>query len=68
MAHFTQAQIDKLIEALGTGAERVRYADRSVDYRSLDELLKLLGHMQDDVLPRTKIRHIRVNSSKGFDC
>lgn len=65
---WTAAQIAALEAAIATGALTVRYADRTVTYRSLDEMLRLLEDMKDEVLARTKVRHIRVNSSKGFSC
>lgn len=38
---FTQAQLDALDEAIASGELRVQYSDKAVQYRSLDEMLKL---------------------------
>jgi thiamine monophosphate synthase len=38
---FTQDQLDSLEEALASGALTVKYRDKEVTYRSLNEMLKL---------------------------
>lgn len=63
---FTQAQITALESAIATGATRVRYADRDVQYRDLDEMEKLLAKMKRQVNGTTRLRLVRVNSVKGF--
>jgi len=42
---FSQAQLDALDEALATGALSVKYADRSVTYRSLSDMIALRDRM-----------------------
>jgi hypothetical protein len=37
---FTQADIDAVDRAIATGELRVRYADREVQYRTIDDLIK----------------------------
>ncbi len=49
MASYTQAQLDALRAAIATGALRVDYGDRSVTYRSLDEMQTLERIMSADV-------------------
>lgn len=49
---YSQADIDALETAMGTGALKVRYADgREVTYRTLDEMERLLGRMRASVDP-----------------
>lgn len=43
---WTQKQHDALERAIAEGAETVRYEDRTVTYRSLDDMLKLLASMK----------------------
>lgn len=64
---WTAEQISKLEEAIATGALTVRYADRLVTYRSLDEMQRLLQDMRDEVNGTVRTRRIRVDSVKGFD-
>lgn len=66
---WTTADITKLKAAIAQGALRVRYADRDVQYRSLEEMKDLLGMMQSDVdraagVKRTK--QTRFTTRKGW--
>jgi hypothetical protein len=38
---YTQQQLDALRAAISTGMLRVRYADRDVEYRSLNDMQRL---------------------------
>lgn len=49
MAEFTQEQYDALIAALAEGVLTVKYQDKMVTYRSLDEMLKLKKVMAEDL-------------------
>ena len=49
MATFTQAQLDSLLAAIAEGALRVKYQDKEVEYRSLNDMLKLKQLMEDDL-------------------
>ena len=50
---YTQADVDALKAAIATGARRVRYADKDVEYRSLEEMKETLRDMQTEVAPAT---------------
>jgi hypothetical protein len=63
---FTQAQITALEKAIATGATRVRYGDRDVQYRDLEEMERLLAKMKLSLAGTTKMRQVRVNAVKGF--
>lgn len=41
MADFTQAQYDALNAAIANGTTQVRFADRTVQYRSIDEMMRV---------------------------
>lgn len=46
---FTQEQLTALQAAIAQGVLTVEYSDKKVTYRSLEEMLQLLGMMQDSV-------------------
>ena len=49
---FTQAQIDALTTALASGVTTVRYADKTVTYGSISEMLRLRDRMMREVEAR----------------
>lgn len=66
---WTQTDADKLKAAIATGALRVRYADRDVTYRSLDEMRQTLALIQGEVdadagVKRTRV--VRFQTDKGL--
>lgn len=46
---FTQAQLDALDKALGEGALVVKYEDKQIEYRSLDEMMRLRNTMRREL-------------------
>ena len=46
---WTQADIDAIDEAIASGASKVKYADKEVQYRSLAEMKSLRRDMADKV-------------------
>jgi hypothetical protein len=46
---YTQAQVDELKKSIAEGVLKVRFADREVTYRSLDEMRQTLSMMQSEV-------------------
>ena len=65
---FTQAELDAIKKAYATGALTVKYEDRSVTYRSLSEMERIIARMEQDLAAQagqTPIRHVRVDSPKG---
>ena len=46
---YTIEQYNALQAAIAEGALSVRYADKSVTYRSLDEMMRILKHMATDL-------------------
>lgn len=56
-------------KAIASGAMRVRYADRDVTYRSLDEMRRTAAMIDDELAARAgtnRLRRYRVDSRKGF--
>jgi hypothetical protein len=65
---FTQTDIDTLEQAAASGEKRVRFADREVEYRSIDELLRALALARSEVQSTagTRTRQIHFSTSKGL--
>jgi len=62
---FTQTQLAALDEAISQGALTVKYQDRMVTYRSLNEMLKLRELMRNELgLTETTVR-LYAKHSKG---
>ena len=71
---YTQEQLDALQAALARGEKRVTFADKTVEYRTVDELKDAIREEQAD-LHRQAVdtglwpqapRQIRVTTRKGF--
>ena len=66
---YTQTQIDTLKSAIAEGALKVRFGDREVTYRSLDEMRQTLRMMEDEVRAaagRPRRRRIGFMTGKGL--
>ena len=62
---FTQTDLDKIQSAIATGTLHVAFADRSVTYRSIDELEKAEKRIQaalDTASGTAKTRMVRLYS------
>lgn len=46
---YTQQQLAALEAAIAEGALTVKYADKAVTYRSLDEMIRIRDMMRDDL-------------------
>jgi hypothetical protein len=68
MASYTIEQVQALEAAIAQGVLIVEYADKKVEYRSLDEMLRILSIMKDALgLNKNGGRRYAVHS-KGFNC
>ena len=66
---YTETQLETLRRALATGERRVTFGDKTVEYRSVEELQAAIRQVEaalarQNATPRT--RQIRVTTSKGF--
>ena len=56
---FTQKHLDAVEAAIARGEKTVRYADRTVEYRTVDELLKARDQIRTSLVasagPRSKV-------------
>ncbi len=69
MSTYTSTQLDALRQALATGERRVSFADKTVEYRSVEELQAAIRTVELAVArsqgtPRA--RQIRVTTDKGL--
>jgi len=51
MANWTLSQYEALTEAIALGATTVQYSDRTVTFRSLDQMLALQKQMERKLFP-----------------
>ena len=69
---FTQTQLDALQAALASGELSIRFSgpggDRSVTYRSVDELKAAIAEVQASLMAAagTRIRQHLIHTDKGF--
>jgi hypothetical protein len=66
---YTEQHLQALRDALANGARRVRFGDREIEYRTVDELQAAL-HAAEVELARENgapiIRQIRISTNKGL--
>lgn len=70
---FTAEQLAALERALATGERRVTFGDRTVEYRSVDELVEAIGVVRRALLEqeiaagntRRRPRRVVVNTDKA---
>ena len=66
---YTTTQLDALKRALATGERRVSFGDKTVEYRSVDELQAAIRTVEAEISRNTGAspkRQIRVTTAKGF--
>ena len=66
---YTQQQLQALKDALANGARRVRFGDREIEYRSVDELKAAIAAAEAELAKTSgtpTTRQIRVSTQKGF--
>ena len=69
MATYTDQQLQTLKDALASGTLRVRFADREITYRSVDELKAAISAVEIELAKNSGAlpnRQIRVYTEKGF--
>ena len=71
---YTEAQLQALESALAKGERRVTFADKTVEYRSVDEIKAAIREVKRGISEQATAtglwpgppRQIRVTTSKGF--
>lgn len=56
------ARISALDEAIASGANRVSYEGKSVDYRTLEEMLRVRADIAATLLHKPRLRTIRTTT------
>ena len=65
---FTQVQLDALEDAIAQGVLTIKYQDKIITYRSLDEMLKLRDTMRRALgLGSTSGQRIYLSHKKGTE-
>ncbi len=66
---YTQTQLDTLNTAIAEGALIVWYGDKRVEYRSLNEMLRIKEIMEAELRPTTERKKTRIlgYSAKSSD-
>jgi hypothetical protein len=66
---YTEQQLQALRDALANGVRRVKFGDREIEYRTVDELKQVIAAAEADVAKNNGApvtRQIRVSTEKGF--
>jgi hypothetical protein len=66
---YTSTQLDTLKRALATGERRVSFGDKTVEYRSVEELQAAIRTVEAEIARNAGAspkRQIRVTTAKGF--
>ena len=69
MTTYTADHLQALRDAFASGEHRVSYEGKSVEYRSVADLKAAIAEVESAIARdagRTKVRQIRVTTSKGF--
>ena len=66
---YTDEQLQALRNALANGVRRVRFGDREIEYRTVEELKAAIATAEAELAKSSgmpTIRQIRVSTQKGF--
>lgn len=66
---YTTTQLEALKRALATGERRVSFGDKTVEYRSVEELQAAIRTVEAEIARNAGARpkrQIRVTTAKGF--
>jgi predicted GTPase len=65
---YTEQQLQALRDALAAGVRRVRFENREIEYRSVEELKAAIAAAEAELAKSqgAVIRQIRVSTEKGF--
>lgn len=66
---YTTTQLEALKRALATGERRVSFGDKTVEYRSVEEIQTAIRTVETEIARNAGVspkRQIRVTTAKGF--
>lgn len=64
---YTQTQLDELEAAIASGSLIVKFGDKQVQYRSLDEMKKIRDDIRKALGQTNKSGRVYTNFAKGTD-
>lgn len=69
MSVYTLSQYQALTAAIALGATKVQYADKSVEYRSLSDMIKLKESMELDlgIANSKSVRRKFIEQGRGYE-
>ena len=65
---YTMSQLDALKRALATGERRVSFGDKTIEYRSIEELQAAIRTVEDELTRASGVpitRQIRIDTRKA---
>ena len=66
---YTDQQLQTLRDALANGVRRVKFGDREIEYRTIDELKQAIATAEAEIAKAAGapvVRQIRISTEKGF--
>ncbi len=66
---YSEQQLQALRDALANGVRRVRFGDREIEYRTVEELKQAIAAAEADVAKNSgtpMVRNLRVSTQKGL--
>ncbi len=66
---YTEQQLQSLRDALANGVRRIRFSDREMEFRTVDELKAAIAVAEAEIAKHSgtpTIRQIRISTQKGF--
>ncbi len=66
---YTEQQVQALRDALANGVRRVRFGDREIEYRTIDELQAAIRAAEVELARQNGapiVRQIRISTNKGL--
>ena len=63
---YTLEDYDALNKALASGAKKVQYADKSIEYQSVGDMLRIREEMKNELGLNTRSSKVLASVSKGL--
>jgi hypothetical protein len=65
---WTQTDLDTLDSAIASGERRVRLQDKEVEFRTLDEMLRIRAVINNSLDPtaKTGMKRVQMTPEKGY--
>lgn len=67
MAEWTQSDLDEINQAIKSGAASIRFSDKQVTYRGLDEMLRIRAVIRQSLGLTKKTKRVFTTFDKGHN-